>query len=826
VTTASPSTYYTLARGVDIVPVGAETVLFRSDAVAFSLEGASAVAFAERVLPLLDGSRSLVEVAETLPHIGEPELRAHLDALVDAHVLVRSVAPRPAAGFTGIAEPFHALLETMGLPRESVVARLGALHVVVFGLEGAGAHVADALARAGAGQLTLVDPFPCRTEDFAAMPAAGRAAPGASRQDVMRGMIESIGSDARVAIGPAHALEKDTIHELARGASLLVGTFDRSFSVAHQWINRASLDLGVPALYGQVHGHRAIAGPLVIPEETACYLCWRMRALACEEDFAGAMAYEEHLDARRAPRGADRPLFPSVPNYLGSVLAMEALRMSLALGTLALAGRVQEFDALTGSVTVHHVLFRPECPACKKKASAPEQPGLAAFLTAEAPGDILAAEAHLVSRRCGIVRACRPVSKDPSEPLVPHVVRAELANHRFLSGTGDEFMVASGKGFTPAEARASALGEAVERYSGSLGAGVALLHATRATLPGSALDPRRLVLYLAEQYASLKYSPYEDDATLGWVTGRSLVTGEDVFVPAIAVFMAYEARTHAEFIAPITSNGLAAGPTLASAIRSAALEVIERDAFLNMWLHQLPCVRVDAATHPEARVVDLVRAYARRRVELELYRLPMDHPVPVFAALGVQEDRAGDGPAVVVGLGADLDPGVAARRAVLEVAQVRPALRIRARSDAATTRIAELVEDPHRVESLDDHDLLYTSRAMLGAFDFLRSSQRARGPWIEPASSGLDAVADLRTIAGHLRDAGTDLIYCNLTTDDVRPFGLHTVRAIVPDFQPIHFGRGERRLGGTRLFDLPRRLGLRAGPATVADLNDLPHPLA
>ena len=40
---------------------------------------------------------------------------------------------------------------------EEGVARLRAAHVILFGLGGVGGHVAEALARAGVGQLTLVD---------------------------------------------------------------------------------------------------------------------------------------------------------------------------------------------------------------------------------------------------------------------------------------------------------------------------------------------------------------------------------------------------------------------------------------------------------------------------------------------------------------------------------------------------------------------------------------------------------------------------------------------------------------------------------------------
>jgi ribosomal protein S12 methylthiotransferase accessory factor len=113
---------------------------------------------------------------------------------------------------------------------------------------------------------------------------------------------------------------------------------------------------------------------------------------------------------------------------------------------------------------------------------------------------------------------------------------------------------------------------------------------------------------------------------------------------------------------------------------------------------------------------------------------------------------------------------------------------------------------------------------MLRAFDFLRNSSEAPADWTSARSER--AVDDLHTIAAHLEELGTDLLYCNLTTPDVLPFGVHTVRVLIPDFQPIHFGRAERRLGGTRLYEVPRRLGLRETIASVVDLNDLPHPLA
>ena len=71
--------------------------------------------------------------------------------------------------------------------------------------------------------------------------------------------------------------------------------------------------------------------------------------------------------------------------------------------------------------------------------------------------------------------------------------------------------------------------------------------------------------------------------------------------------MNYEVQSPAEFIFPITSNGLAAGPTLAEAVLRAAFEVLERDATMIAWLNQLPCTRVDPLSHPDPDVQEICK---------------------------------------------------------------------------------------------------------------------------------------------------------------------------------------------------------------------------
>jgi ribosomal protein S12 methylthiotransferase accessory factor len=799
------------------------TVILRSDALAVRLEGRAASAFCERVLPLLDGRRSLAEVQRLLPDLKPENLRRHLDDLVAAGVLRRHDGAPAAPATSDRVAPFLTFLEALGLPLAELRRRLADLRVAVIGLEGHGAHAAATLAMCGVGELILVDPYPCQSGNLATLPLVGPNALGRPREQAVELALRRQGTNTAVIVSGMEQLTPDGIWALAPRGDLLVGCFDKAFSAVHGWMNTASLAHGVPALYTQLEGHTALVGPLVLPGRTACLACWRARSLACEDDPSEATAYEQLLNEQRRPALHERPVLPPLAVVVGGMAALEALKYLLGLDVPTLAGRVQEYDALWTRIDLHSVLQVPGCPRCNEETAGevvlPSLDELASSTRLEIC-DVLEARSALVSRRCGIVAALDVIPKDADEPAIPYLAKARLARHPGLSETMGH--ICSGRGTTLAEARRVALGEAVERYSSACSWGTMVRWARRDQLDGASVDPRELVLYRPEQYETLPYAPYQDATAIGWVATRSLVSGERLFAPALAVGVRYAPATRQEWICPVTSNGLAAGQTLAHAILAAALEVIERDAFLITWLDRLACQRIDPSSHPYPEITDLCEAYRRRGVEVQLHRLATDHPGQVFLALGVQHQ--GEGPAAAVGLGAGLNPASAARKAILEMSQVRAALRISMRARSSRVRIEQLVADPRLVATPEDHALLYTHPRNLGAFAFLQDGSFVDVDWA--ATAPTDAAAGLQQLAEHFRDQSWDLLYRNLSPPDMAELRLHTARVLIPGFQPLHFGWNEPRLGGQRLYEFPHRLGLTPGPVAPGQLNTDPHPLA
>jgi ribosomal protein S12 methylthiotransferase accessory factor len=190
--------------------------------------------------------------------------------------------------------------------------------------------------------------------------------------------------------------------------------------------------------------------------------------------------------------------------------------------------------------------------------------------------------------------------------------------------------------------------------------------------------------------------------------------------------------------------------------------------------------------------------------------------------MSIALDTSGHGPAAVVGLGCHLDPDTALLKSVMEVCQVRPSEVRRYRTERPADHFKRY-EDVHRLE---DHSAFLSLPERLGEFDFLlRNGQKKKLEDLPSFSEG-DVHADLSRCLRALQKGGHRVVYVDLTTPDVMDYGLRVVRVLTTGLQPMHFGFGQERLGGRRLFEIPQRLGFAAGVRSESDLNPCPHPLA
>ena len=313
---------------------------------------------------------------------------------------------------------------------------------------------------------------------------------------------------------------------------------------------------------------------------------------------------------------------------------------------------------------------RSDCPACGGKFERRHHGYRELVAGYEFRGNLQSIASQLVSARTGLVVSCEPIMEEDADPGWPHLYAARLSNHRFGHQLDDRAVMTTGKGLSAADAFLSALGEIIERYAASVWRAEEIRYSRRGDLDsafarparpcslyGRTVRPRPIRALHGRCRARLDFRPFAGTGRANPCAGH-------------CTFFDYRAQRPDEHLCGATSSGLAVAPSLIEAILTAAFEVIERDAYMIAWFNRLAGQAVRVHDHPDDAIVHMARLLQRRGVELRLFRLPTDQPCHVFLALGLGSDA--NGPAAVVALGADPDPAAAARKAVLELEQVRP----------------------------------------------------------------------------------------------------------------------------------------------------------
>jgi ribosomal protein S12 methylthiotransferase accessory factor len=427
---------------------------------------------------------------------------------------------------------------------------------------------------------------------------------------------------------------------------------------------------------------------------------------------------------------------------------------------------------------------------------------------------------ELVSPKVGVIRGVAPQARGTDEPLPPYLCTATLSNFDFRTADRSE-RVAAGKGRTEEEAIAAAVGEAMERYCASHWDPQRTFSARWRDIAEPAITPAECVLYMEHQYAreGWPYARWREDQDVTWIRGRELPTGTLVALPASLVYLVSPPPRADEWFVQTTSNGLGAGPTRAAAVLSALCEVMERDALLGCWFHRLPATELDL-DDADSHTVAIRRQYAHFGVDVRAFLLPSDLPAAVVMAVSFESTR--DRPGQVVGMGCHPNPRVAVQKAIFEMCQGRPAEAHRFVERPPQGRL-QSYED---VKTLDDHSAFAGMPERREEFAFLWASGARAGIADLPNGSLGEVERDLDRCARALTALGSRVAFVELTTPDIAPYDIHVSRVIATGLQPVHFGCGQERLGGDRLFELPRRLGFGTRRVDWNELNPCPHPLA
>ena len=348
-----------------------------------------------------------------------------------------------------------------------------------------------------------------------------------------------------------------------------------------------------------------------------------------------------------------------------------------------------------------------------------------------------------------------------------------------------------GMGVFLEEALIKALGETCERYS-QLTAETSASHPIRRASQRELLHAGEPVLaadklrfYTQQQYAQERFPfrPFDPDAPIGWVRMRSLLDDSYCWAPAQLVMVGYLVRDDIgePWMISAVTTGTAAHTDPGAALANTLLELIQIDSVIGHWYGDSQAVRI----LPGPRTAALDRIVARQfhptTPRPAFYLLPNADLAGASVACLIRQ-RPPLIPAVALGLGSDTRLVAAMYKALLEAVGVMQLGRWEVVQSALAGELtsAESI-DPARIFNLERNVALYSfpERAELV------ESRFAGGPAVPagdlPADSPARGRERVRELVASFRDTGKQLLYLDLTTEDVRRLGFVTLRVWSPD---------------------------------------------
>jgi adenylyltransferase/sulfurtransferase len=341
-----------------------EALVFTSEGKRLVIRGRSLELFLERVVPLLDGRSSVEEIEAQTADVFDPR---QLEQSLELLTANRVVEDAEASGLIGEADarlaPQLAYLREVSADPAGVMAALARAQVTILGLGAVGATAAAALAAANVGRIRCVDSSAVSAADPFLAQLFGQADVGRPRAEVARERIRSVSPETAVETVSDDLDADDAVVAAVEGSDFVLGCLDPGLSSVTYKLNRACLARLTPWSSATVTAFEGVVGPTVIPYETACYLCYQMRAVAARDDPEQALGELRALDRSRVDASAHRENLAFGAGIVGNLLALEAFKVILGMRS-ALAGRILTVDFMGPRMKQHVVLRKPWCPDC------------------------------------------------------------------------------------------------------------------------------------------------------------------------------------------------------------------------------------------------------------------------------------------------------------------------------------------------------------------------------------------------------------------------------------------------------------------------------
>jgi molybdopterin/thiamine biosynthesis adenylyltransferase/rhodanese-related sulfurtransferase len=241
----------------------------------------------------------------------------------------------------------HTLLPEVG---EEGQAKLLDSRVLLVGAGGLGSPAALYLAAAGVGTLGIVDFDVVDASNLQRQVLHNMDRIGQAKVESARETLTALNPDVKIEPYQTR-LSADNVLDILSGYDLVVDGGD-NFPTRYL-VNDASLHLRIPVVHGAIfrfEGQVSVFNPYQGP----CYRC----------------LFPQPPPPELAPSCAEAGVLGVLPGIVGSIEAMEAIKLLLGIGE-PLVGKLLTYDALTEEFRTLKLRRNPDCPACADEERPP-----------------------------------------------------------------------------------------------------------------------------------------------------------------------------------------------------------------------------------------------------------------------------------------------------------------------------------------------------------------------------------------------------------------------------------------------------------------------
>jgi len=231
------------------------------------------------------------------------------------------------------------------LPEVDVEGQLKLLdaRVLLLGAGGLGSPAALYLAAAGVGTIGIVDMDVVDESNLQRQILHNVDRLGERKVDSAKKALTALNPDVNVVTHDVR-LGADNVMDILSGYDIVVDGAD-NFPVRYL-LNDAALKLEIPVVHGSIF---RFEGQVTVfkPHDGPCYRCF----------------LAEPPPPELAPSCAEAGVLGVLPGIVGSIQAVEAIKLILGIGD-SLSGRLLAYDSLEQSFRTYKILRDAECPTC------------------------------------------------------------------------------------------------------------------------------------------------------------------------------------------------------------------------------------------------------------------------------------------------------------------------------------------------------------------------------------------------------------------------------------------------------------------------------